>query len=74
MTQHHPSLLQHAISPYTPKANSPVVGAYMSSGAGLGWTCPYYDQLGHSRDFYEPGSWSIEKCNLGAEQFNWTHW
>jgi hypothetical protein len=56
---------------HAPLSNSLVIGNYSTSSPE--WTCPYDDQLGHRRDYYQPNSWSPTRCDFGAHQYNWYH-
>jgi parallel beta-helix repeat protein len=55
---------------HAPKSTSPVVGTHWASSAQ---PCPYADQLGHRRDYYQPGYYSPTRCDFGAHQYNWYH-
>ena len=56
---------------HAPLSNSPVIGNYSTSSPD--WTCPYDDQLGHRRDYYQNNSWAPTRCDFGAHQYNWYH-
>jgi parallel beta-helix repeat protein len=54
---------------YSPQSTSGVVGNYRSSS----WTCPFADQLGHRRDYYEHDAYAPTRCDMGSHQYNWYH-
>lgn len=56
---------------HAPLSGSPVIGGFWSPVNGYG--CPYDDQLGHRRDWYENGSFNPRTCDQGAHQYNWYH-
>jgi parallel beta-helix repeat protein len=54
---------------YAPKSTSGVIGNYWASD----WNCPYSDQLGHRRDYYDHDYYSPTRCDMGSHQYNWYH-